>query len=152
MNLYKEDDALNIYNTLAKVDPTDYNVAIEISKILINQEKYLEALEWAEKAISMSGQEGEAYYQRAEVYFSLAESCSMDPIIFWDKIVYEISWEDYKTAFNKGYSQAKSRRDFIGDNFITSPSDWFMRPEGEQEVSPQGDCYSWINKSIKRKK
>ena len=36
----------------------------------------------------------------------------------WDKVAYEISWEDYKTASNKGYSHAKSRRDFIGDNFI----------------------------------
>jgi len=27
-----------------------------------------------------------------------------------------------------------------------------MRPDGEKEVVPQGECYSWINKSIKRKK
>ena len=152
LNLYKEDDALNIYNTLAKVDPTDFVTAIDISKILINKEKYPEALEWAEKAVSMSGKKGEAIYQRAEVYFSVAESCSGDPLTFWDKVVYEISWEDYKTAFNKGYSQAKSRRNFVGDNFITTPADWFMRPEGEKEVIPQGDCYSWINKTVKRKK
>ena len=152
LNLYKEDDALNIYNTLAKVDPTDFVTSIDISKILINKEKYPEALEWAEKAVSMSGKKGEAIYQRAEVYFSVAESCSGDPLTFWDKVVYEISWEDYKTAFNKGYSQAKSRRDFVGDNFITTPADWFMRPEGEKEVIPQGDCYSWINKTVKRKK
>ena len=152
LNLYKEDDALNYYNTLAKVDPTDFVTAIDISKILINKEKYPEALEWSEKAVSMSGKKGEAIYQRAEVYFSVAESCSGDPLTFWDKVVYEISWEDYKTAFNKGYSQAKSRRDFVGDNFITTTADWFMRPEGEKEVIPQGDCYSWINKTVKRKK
>ena len=152
LNLYKEDDALNIYNTLAKVDPTDFVTSIDISKILINKEKYPEALEWAEKAVSMSGNKGEAIYQQAEVYFSVAESCSGDPLTFWYKVVYEISWEDYKTAFNKGYSQAKSRRNFVGDNFITTPADWFMRPEGEKEVIPQGDCYSWINKTVKRKK
>jgi len=152
LNQYKEDAALNIYHTLAKVDPTDFGTAIDISKILINKEKYPEALEWAEKAVSMSGKKGEAYYQRAEVYFSVAESCSGDPLIFWDKVVYEISWEDYKTAFNKGYRQAQSRRDFIGNNFITTPADWFMRPEGEKEVIPQGDCYSWINKTVKRGK
>ena len=122
-----------------------------LTKILSNKEQYPEALEWSEKAVSMSGQKGEAIYQRAEVYFSLAESCSRDPLTFWDKVVYEIAWEDYKTASNKGYSHAKSRRNFIGDNFITTSSDWFMRPEGEQEVTPQGECYSWIDKSIKRK-
>ena len=151
LNLYKEDEALNIYNTLAKVDPTNYDVAIDISKILVNKEKFSESLDWAEKAVSMSGQTGKSIYQRAEVYFSVAESCSGDPLTFWDKVVYEVSWEDYKTASNKGYSQAKTRRDFVGENFITTPADWFMRPDGEKEVEPQGECYSWIKKSVKRK-
>ena len=151
LNLYKEDEALNIYNTLAKVDPTNYDVAIDISKILVNKEKFSESLDWAEKAVSMSGQTGKSIYQRAEVYFSVAESCSGDPLTFWDKVVYEISWEDYKTASNKGYIQAKTRRDFVGENFITTPADWFMRPDGEKEVEPQGECYSWIKKSVKRK-
>ena len=151
LNLYKEDEALNIYNTLAKVDPTNYDVAIDISKILVNKEKFSESLDWAEKAVSMSGQTGKSIYQRAEVYFSVAESCSGDPLTFWDRIVYEVSWEDYKTASNKGYIQAKTRRDFVGENFITTPADWFMRPDGEKEVEPQGECYSWIKKSVKRK-
>jgi len=149
LNLYKEDEALDTYNTLAKVDPTNYDVAIDISKILTNKEKYPEALDWADKAVSVSGKNGKSIYQRAEVYFAVAESCSGT---FWDKVVYEVSWEDYKSASNKGYSQAKSRRDFVGENFITTPADWFMRPDGEKEVVPQGECYSWINKSIKRKK
>ena len=150
-NLYKENEALNIYQNLAKIDPTDYNVAIDISKILINKEEFKEALNWAEKAVSISGKQGETIFQRAEVYFAAAEYCSEDPLTFWDKVVYEISWLDYKTASNKGYSQAKSRRGFVEDNFITTSSDWFMRPESEQEVTPQGECYSWIEKSIKRK-
>ena len=150
-NLYKEDEALNIYQDLAKVDPIDYYVAIKISNILINKEDFKGALNWAETAVSISGKQAKAIYQRAEVYFAVAESCSGDLLTFWDKVVYEISWEDYKTASNKGYSQAKSRRDFIGDNFITTSSDWFMRPEGEQKVTPQGECYSWIDKSINRK-
>ena len=83
---------------------------------------------------------------------SIAESCSQDPLQFWDKIVYEISREDYKIAVNKGYKQAKSRRDFLEENYITTSADWFMRPEGETEVKPQGDCYSWIDKTVQRKK
>ena len=154
LNLYKEDEALNIYNTLAKVDPTNYDVAIDISKILVNKEKFSESLDWAEKAVSMSGQTGKSIYQRAEVYFAVAESCSGDPLTFWDKVVYEVSWEDYKKASNKGYSQAKTRRDFVGDNFITTVSDWHMiSPEKwGNEVTPKGDCYSWIKKSVKRKR
>jgi tetratricopeptide (TPR) repeat protein len=152
LKLYKEDDALNVYIDIAKIDPLNYKVALDISEILTSKEQYQDALEWAEKAISISGSKGEAYYQRAEVYFSVAESCSGDPIQFWDKIVYEISWKDYQTAVNKGYKQAKSRRDFLRDNYITTSADWFMRPEGEIEVRPQGDCYAWIDKIVQRRK
>jgi len=154
LNLYKEDEALDTYNTLAKVDPTNYDVAIDISKILTNKEKYPEALDWADKAVSVSGKNGKSIYQRAEVYFAVAESCSGDPLTFWDKVVYEVSWEDYKSASNKGYSQAKSRRDFVGDNFITTVSDWHMISPKKwgNEVTPKGDCYSWIKKSVKRKR
>ena len=151
LNLYKDVDALNTYKDLSKADPSDYSVIVEISKILINQEQYKEALNWAEKAISVSGNKGETIFQRAEVYFSIAESCSGDPLTFWDKIVYEISWKDYKSAANKGFNQAKSRRDFVGDNFITTSADWFMRPENEKIVTPQGECYSWITEEVNRK-
>ena len=118
----------------------------------MGKEQFKDALIWSEKAISISANKAETYYQRAEVFFSIAESCSKNPIQFWDKVVYEISWRDYQTAFNKGYKQAKARQDFLKENYITTPADWFMRPDGEMEVKPQGDCYDWINKTIERKK
>ncbi len=151
-NLYREDEALDIYEMLIKVDPTNYKVALDISEILTSKEQFKDAVVWADKAINISGGKGDTYYQRAEVYFAVAESCSGDPLQFWDKIVYEISWQDYQIAVNKGYKQAKSRRDFLGENFITTSADWFMRPEGEMEVKPQGDCYAWIDKIVQRRK
>ena len=151
-NLYREDEALDTYKTLIKVDPTNYKVALDISEILTSKEEYKDALVWAEKAISISARDGETYYQRAEVYFAVAESCSSDPLQFWDKIVYEISWKDCQIAVNKGYRQAKSRCDFLEENYITTSADWFMRPEGEKKVKPQRDCYSWIDKTVERRK
>ena len=151
-NLYREDDALDAYYLLIKVDPTNYKVALEISEILTSKEQFKDALHWVEKAISINGSKGEIYYQRAEVYFAVAESCSGDPIQFWDKIVYEISWKDYQMAVNKGYKQAKARRDFLEENYITTSADWFMRPDGEMEVRPQGNCYNWIDKTVRRRK
>ena len=43
-------------------------------------------------------------------------------------------------------------KNFLKDNYITTSADWFMRPEGEIEVKPQGDCYAWIDKIVQRKK
>ena len=48
--------------------------------------------------------------------------------------------------------RAIDRRDFLEENYITTSADWFLRPEGETEVKPQGDCYSWIDKTVQRKK
>jgi len=71
---------------------------------------------------------------------------------FWDKIVYEISWKNYELALNKGFKQAKARRDFLEENYITTSADWFMRPESENSVQPQGACYDWINETVGRRK
>ena len=147
MNLYIEDQALESYEAIANIDPSNYVIAIDISKIYINKEDFKSALIWAETAIKSSGKKGEAIYQRAEVYYSLAENCTGDALSFWDKIVFEIAWQDYDESVKSGYYRAKTRRDFLAENSITSTSDWFMRPDGEREVTPQTDCYSWIKDS-----
>ena len=151
LNQYKDDLALEAYENLVNIDPTNYNVSMEISKIYTNKEDAKSALKWAESALTSSGNSGEAMYQRAEVFYALAEGCTGEALSFWDKVVYEIAWQDYNAAVKSGYYRAKTRRDFLAENNITNTSDWFMRPDNEREVTPQGDCYSWINRSIKRK-
>ena len=151
LNQYKDDLALVTYEILVNIDPTNYNVSMEISKIYTNKEDAKSALKWAESALISSGNSGEAMYQRAEVFYALAETCTGDALSFWDKVVYEIAWQDYNAAVKSGYYRAKTRRDFLGENNVTNSSDWFMRPDNEREVKPQGDCYSWIERSIKRK-
>ena len=69
-----------------------------------------------------------------------------------NKIVFEIAWEDYLSAAESGYVRAKSRADFLYENNITTTSDWFMISETGDQLMPKGECYSWINRSIKRKK
>ena len=151
LNQYKDDLALVTYEILVNIDPTNYNVSMEISKIYTNKEDAKSALKWAESALISSGYSGEAMYQRAEVFYALAETCTGDALSFWDKVVYEIAWQDYNAAVKSGYYRAKTRRDFLAENNVTNSSDWFMRPDNEREVKPQGDCYSWIERSIKRK-
>jgi len=154
-NLYKEDDALNSYITLVKVDPTDFAAAIDISKILVNKEEFKDALDWAEKAISMSGKKGEAIYQRGEVFFDIAEICSVNEneISYWTRAIYELAWQDYRDAFNMGYKEAKNRKIFLEDNNITTIGTWFqLEPKTEIKLSECPlDCYSWINRTLKKR-
>ena len=151
LNLYNEDLAIEAYESIANIDKADYLNAIELSRLYINKEDFEIAFKWAESAVQFSGGKGVALNQRAEVYFSIAESCSSESLTFWDKIVFEIAWEDYSEAAKSGYARAKSRADFLYENNITTSSDWFMTSETGDELMPKGDCYSWINRSIKRK-
>ena len=151
LDLGNDDLAQLAYEDLFKVNNTDYLIPLELSKILIDKEEYRVALEWAEKAVQISGGKGVTYFQRGEVYFSTAEACSEETIKFTDKIVYEIAYNDYKEAVNRNYHKAKTRRDFLKENFITTKGDWFMLPDNEMEAKPTGECYNWITKTIKRK-
>jgi len=151
LNLYNEDLALDAYESISSIDKTDYMNAIEISKLYIDKEEYEIALKWAEKAVQFSGSKGIALNQRAEVYFSAAQFCSLELLSFSDKLVFEIAWQDYIDAANSGYMKAMTRADFLEENSITTSGDWFMTSEKGSEVSPKGECYSWIKRSIKRK-
>ena len=144
-------EALQTYKDLFKINRTDYQIAVEISRLMIEFEDYKKAYEWAENAIDISGGKSDSYYQRAEVLFEAAESCSGVELTFEDRIVYEFAYQDYETAVKKGYHRAKVRRDFVKENNITKSSHWFMRPEGEREYSPKQLCYNWIVRSIRRK-
>jgi len=147
--------ALETYEALSKINKTDISILITISSLLIDQGNLEEAFDWAETAIRNSGGSGEAYHQRGEVYYAVAEDCERDELKFYDKLVYELAYQDYKTSANKGFRKAKKIRDFLKDNgFITDTKDWFLAPSDDSEISPSASgnmCYTWIKAKIKRK-
>ena len=141
--------ALGTFEQLYKIDK-NYKTAIEISKLLIEEENYKSALDWSEIAIKSSGENGASLFQRAEVFFALADACSGESLSFSDKLVYEISFEDYSSALKKGFYRAKARKEFLEENNITSKGDWFMLGN-ETVAKPEGNCYSWIAREVKKK-
>ena len=155
LNLYNEDKALDVYQILAKADPTNYEVAMDISKILANKEQYQNALDWAEKAIRISGKNGKTLYQRGEVFYDIAESCGVNEndISYWTRAVYELAWQDYRDALNMGYKAAKNRKIFLKENYITTIGTWFqLEPKTEIKLSEcPMDCFSWINRTLKKR-
>ena len=155
LNLYNEDKALDVYQILAKADPTNYEVAMDISKILANKEQYQDALDWAEKAIRISGKNGKTLYQRGEVFYDIAESCGVNEndISYWTRAVYELAWQDYRDALNMGYKAAKNRKIFLKENYITTIGTWFqLDPKTEIKLSECPiDCFSWIDRTLKKR-
>ena len=148
----------------------NYKYAIELSKVLVDEEKYSSAYTWVEKAVASSTGKndnkigkGESYFQRAEVLYSLAQSCQ-DPsgeLNFWDKIVYDIAIEDYILAYDNGQYNAATRKKFLEEHYITSPSDWFLNASYVKDVCPScrndkivpplKECYSFIERTVATK-
>ncbi|MBT3251411.1 MAG: hypothetical protein HN729_06965 [Candidatus Marinimicrobia bacterium] len=147
--LDKSADALKAYEKLFNIT-RDYKIALIISELHLDDEDFKNALKWAETAISVSNGKGEAYYGRGEVYREGISACSGEGLTFSDKLGYEMAFEDYSTALDKKYFSARARKESLSE-FITTSSDWFMRPDGEREAKPEGACVNWITRTIKRK-
>jgi len=166
LTLYNNNMAKSTYEELYLID-SNYKYAIEMSKILVEEEKYSDAYLWVEKAVAGSTGandnkigKGESYFQRAEVLYSVAQSCQ-DPsgeLGFWDKIVYDIALEDYILAYDNGQYNAATRKKFLNDNYISSPSDWFSNAsdvkvvcpncKNDKVVPPLKECYSFIDRTV----
>ncbi|MCK4579434.1 MAG: hypothetical protein KAU50_11645 [Candidatus Marinimicrobia bacterium] len=139
---------------LYNLNRTDYKTALELSKAYTQRGAYAEALEWAQTGLSTSNNAGEAYYVRAEVYFAAADECSAERESglsnFHDKLVYNMAYEDYSAAVANGYRRARTRADFLEKNLIPQKGDWFLTDPNQTIFKPEGACYTWINREVKR--
>ena len=168
LTLYEYGMARDVYEELYLID-SNYRYAIEISKILVEQEIYESAYAWSEKALSQASLNenkfgiGESFFQRAEVLYSTAQSCqsTSGELNFWDKVVYEIALDDYIQSYNNGQYNAATRKKFLEENYITTASDWFLSASGTLKASPNKrddkiipslkSCYSWIDREVESK-
>jgi len=148
------DRAISALARRYELDRTDGKAALELSRAFIRKGEYSRALEWAEAALRVTTNGGEALYFRAEVYYAAADDCvsgreSGTPK-FSDKLVLQMAYEDYRSAVDKGYRRARTRADFLEKNLIPSKGDWFLQPANLRVFKPEGDCYGWITRTVER--
>ena len=143
--------ALRVYEKLIKIDNKSVGHFIAISKIYLDIGKYSKSAEFADKAI-MTSESPESYYNRAQIYKSIAESCSGEELSMSDKAVYEMAWEDLKIAIKKGDRRAKKDAAFLEKNYITKNRDWFLNVEdGKKTFKPTDSCYDMIDRKITKR-
>ena len=148
------DRAISAYERLYAVNPTDDEAAMELARAYLRKSAYSRALEWAEQALKGTTSEGEVLYVRAEVYFATADDCVSGreggAANFQDKLVYLMAFEDYAAAVDKGYRRARTRAEFLEKNFVPSKGDWFLQQADIRVFKPQGNCYGWITRTVRR--
>jgi len=148
-NLQKYSKAIDAYKGILNIDATRKDIVQNIAKLYISLKDYKQAMDWANKCINTGDKNGMGYAARGSVYENLAQECSKGNPDFNDKLVYQMAYEDYKTAVSKGYGQVTSRIQYL-ENFIPSKGDWFFHSDEGAEITPDKDCYSWLNRSVKR--
>ncbi len=146
--------AIAALHRLYELNRTDSKAAMNLSEAYLHQGNFEAALEWAGTGILTSNESGEAYYLRANIYYTAAEECSAERESgvsnFQDKLVFLMAYEDYTTAMDKGYRRARTRADFLEKNLLPSKGDWFLQQADIRIFKPQGKCHSWITRTINR--
>ncbi|MFC1583379.1 tetratricopeptide repeat protein [Candidatus Neomarinimicrobiota bacterium] len=148
------DRAISALERLYQLDRTNGAPTLELTRAYLRKREFPQALEWAETALRVATNEGEALYVRAEVYADAAEECVNNREngvpIFHDKMVYQMAFEDYKAAVDKGYRRAMTKADFLEKNLIPTKGDWFLQDPNKQIFKPEGACYTWIERTVRR--
>lgn len=148
------DRAISALERLFGVNPTDDRAAMELARSYLRKASFERALQWAQTALRVTTNGGGMLYVRAEVYFDTAEDCvtgrETGIASFQDKLVYQMAYEDYKAALDKGYRRARTRADFLEKNLVPSKGDWFLQPADIRVFKPQGACYGWITRTVRR--
>jgi len=143
--------AVSTYERLFKLDPRDFRVAIKISNILIDNQNFEEAFDWADKAATISD-EGEAYGAVGKVYDKTFQTCRTTEISTSDRIVATLAYTYYQKAEDKGFKQYSRFKTWLKDNeMLFGKPQWFMLDDNQKNkgyVKPVGDCYNWIEERL----
>ena len=150
-NLDNTGKALSSLKRLLKLRPNDKTVVYDITDLYKQAGELKTAYSWANKTINTKPKDGRGFYIRGLVLEAAANNCQNErgakvPSIY-DKLVFEVALDDVKESVALGYTAARSRIQFL-EQQVPSKGDIFMHPE---KFQPEGDCYKWIKRKVKRK-
>lgn len=147
------DEASRIYERLFKLDPRDFRVAIKLSEVFIENQEFGSAFNWADKAMSLSGN-GEAMGAKGNVYYKAFQNCRSADISLDDRVVASLAYKYFEKAENKGFNRFNRSGDWLKDNEVLfGKAQWFMMDADKKNkgyILPEGNCYSWITEKLNK--
>lgn len=150
-------EAINALEYIAKnLSPRDLDVIQKICQNYIKLGNFATALTWADKAVSVGGNNAMAYKIRADLYYTAADYfLGSEKLTFEDKLVYKLAYDDYRKALELGDISVKTRLDHLKEYLIPTSEDWFLNnydASGNRRTSfrPNKPCYNWITAEPKK--
>ena len=147
-------DAADAYEALFKIDPRDIQVAINLSDVYLENDQYVKALRWADKAISLNGSSGEGYGQKGKVYYYGWDNSRQNPFTNDDRIIAKLAYEYFIKAESKGF-RGLSKSDWLKENakdVMYGKAQWFMaedKVKRTRNISTVTSYYNWVTESLK---
>ncbi|MFQ6606213.1 MAG: tetratricopeptide repeat protein [Fidelibacterota bacterium] len=145
------DEASAAFEELFKLDPRDYNVAIKVSEVNVENRNFGKAFRWVEKAVALSNS-GEAYGQKGNVYFKAFQNCRTADVSLDDRIVVTLAYNNFLKAEELGNKRFTRSLQWIKDNEVLfGKAQWFMLDEDQKNkgyLKPTGSCYDWVEEKL----
>ena len=156
---YDKDDRLlnaaKTYERLFRLDPRDFRVAIKIADAYIEAQDYKAAFDWADKAVTISG-EGEAFGAKGNVYYKAFQTCRSGEISTDDRVVATLAYQLFGDAEDKGYSRFSRSKDWLKENEVLfGKPQWFMMDatvKNRGYIKAESSCYNWVSERLNKGK
>jgi tetratricopeptide (TPR) repeat protein len=148
---YQKTDQLNkaedAYKKLIQMEPQNKNHYLNLGLVYKDKGQLTSARTQFQKANDIGGGWAQAIYYEGLLYEQAARSCTFD---FNAKLVYQIAVDTYRKALSidPNFTQARERINALSDSIPTQEDYFFRNLKPGQTVTPSGDCYTWIGKSV----
>ncbi len=148
---YQKTDQLNkaeeAYKKLIQLDPQNKNHYLNLGLVYKDKGQLAAARTQFQKANDIGNGWAQAVYYEGLLYEQAARNCTFD---FNAKVVYQIAVDTYRKALSidPNFTQARERINALSGSIPTQEDYFFRKYKSGQTVSPSGDCYTWIGKSV----
>ncbi len=141
------DKAEDAYKKLIQIEPQNKNHYLNLGLIYKDKGQLAAARTQFQKANDVGNGWAQAVYYEGLLYEQAARNCTFD---FNAKVVYQIAVDTYRKALSidPNFTQARERINALSGSIPTQEDYFFRKYKSGQTVTPSGDCYSWIGKSV----
>ncbi len=145
-NWTKAEDA---YKTLEKIDSQNKNHYLNLGIIYSKTGKPAAARTQYIKASEVGKNWGLPIYYEGQLYEDAARNCG--DYNFDAKVVYQLAVDTYRKAYamDPTVTQAHERANQLSVSVPTQEDYFFHQLKSGQTIPIKGECYSWIDRSIK---
>ena len=149
------DDSAKTLEKLFRLDPRDFRIAVKISEVYLEDENYKSSFDWADKAVTLSG-EGEAYAAKGNLYYKAFQACRSGEPTTNDRIIASLAFRQFDEAEKRNFTRYARSKTWLRDNEVLfERAQWFMMEDDVKNkgyVKTSGSCYSWVSERLNKDK